>query len=287
MDNIIQWHQAFCAAMEYYFDGSESLEFHKEYNLNTKPLEIDLLVIKKNDNATFENAIGKDFRKYNVFEYKSPDDKLNIDVLYKLAAYGCLYKVSGKHVDEIRADEITLTAVRDTKPEGLLKRLKSEGKLVSDKVPGIYNVSGMLFPLRIVVTGEIPDEHAKVLRYLSKKLNRQQAKDLIALALSAQTDKTYNSNLIDSILQVAMSANKDTFDHLKTEEPEMCEALKEFMKDEIEEMRKKAREEERKHTIYSLVADGDLAPHRGADRLGITTEQLRSDMTAAGYQLPA
>ena len=45
--------------------------------------------------------------------------------------------------------------------------------------------------------------------------------------------------------------------------------------------------ESKNRTIYSLVADGDLAPHRGADRLGITTEQLRSDMTAAGYQLPA
>ena len=71
----------------------------------------------------------------------------------------------------------------------------------------------------------------------------------------------------------------------------MCEALKELMKDEIEKMREevqeKAREEERKHTIYSLVSDGDLAPHKGADRLGITIEQLRSDMTAAGYQLPA
>ena len=67
----------------------------------------------------------------------------------------------------------------------------------------------------------------------------------------------------------------------------MCEALKELMKDEIEKMISKSCEEARAEVIYSLVSDGDLAPHKGADRLGITIEQLRSDMTAAGYQLPA
>lgn len=44
----IQWHSAFVSAMGLDFGPDRAdLIFEKEYNLNTKPLEIDLLVIKK------------------------------------------------------------------------------------------------------------------------------------------------------------------------------------------------------------------------------------------------
>ena len=64
----------------------------------------------------------------------------------------------------------------------------------------------------------------------------------------------------------------------------MCEALKELMKDEIEAARKEGWEEGWKKgmtdTIYSLVSEGDLSPERGAQKLGISVEQLKSDMDA-------
>ena len=69
----------------------------------------------------------------------------------------------------------------------------------------------------------------------------------------------------------------------------MCEALKELMKDEIEADRKEGRKEGWKEgykrgvteTIYSLVSEGDLSPERGAQKLGISVEQLNSDMSAS------
>ena len=52
----IQWHPGFVAAMNLEFArNSEGLIFEKEYNLNTKPLEIDLLVIKKETSVRIEN----------------------------------------------------------------------------------------------------------------------------------------------------------------------------------------------------------------------------------------
>jgi len=64
----------------------------------------------------------------------------------------------------------------------------------------------------------------------------------------------------------------------------VCEALKELMKDEIEAARKKAWEEGREEgiteMIYSLVSEGDISPERGAQKLGISVEQLKSDMDA-------
>ena len=68
------------------------LFYEREYNLNTKPLEIDLLVIKKNRAVQVENEIGRIFRGHNILEYKSPEDHLNIDTFYKSEAYAALYK---------------------------------------------------------------------------------------------------------------------------------------------------------------------------------------------------
>ena len=79
-DTKIQWHPGFVAAMDLelreYRDG---LVFEKEYNLNTKPLEIDLLIIKKEASVRISNEIGRLFRGHNILEYKSPDDHLDID----------------------------------------------------------------------------------------------------------------------------------------------------------------------------------------------------------------
>ena len=65
----------------------------------------------------------------------------------------------------------------------------------------------------------------------------------------------------------------------------VCEALKELMKDEIVAARKKDREEARKRgmteMIYSLVSEGDISPEKGAQKLGISVEQLNSDMSAS------
>ena len=96
-DTKIQWHPGFVAAMNLEFaENRNDLIFEKEYNLNTKPLEIDLLIIRKNTLVPISNEIGTFFRGHNIIEYKSPEDSLNIDVFYKSMAYAGLYKSYGK-----------------------------------------------------------------------------------------------------------------------------------------------------------------------------------------------
>ncbi len=59
-DTKIQWHPGFVAAMNLELaENREDLVFEKEYNLNTMPLEIDLLVIKKEKNVHISNEIGR------------------------------------------------------------------------------------------------------------------------------------------------------------------------------------------------------------------------------------
>lgn len=68
-DTKIQWHPGFVAAMNLEFkENRDDLIFEKEYNLNTKPLETDLLIIKKNPAARLVNEIGKFFRGHNIME---------------------------------------------------------------------------------------------------------------------------------------------------------------------------------------------------------------------------
>ena len=60
----------------------------------------------------------------------------------------------------------------------------------------------------------------------------------------------------------------------------MCEALKELMKDEIEAARKEGWKEGMTEAIYSLVSEGDISAEKGAQKLGISAEQLKPDMDA-------
>ena len=109
------------------------MEFTDEFQLTEKPLQIDCTVVKVKRDCKIKNEIGKIFRKHNIFEYKSPMDELNIDTFYKAVAYACLYKVLPNHVNEIPAEEITITLIRDRKPVKLLGNWKNPGMDIKKK----------------------------------------------------------------------------------------------------------------------------------------------------------
>lgn len=54
------WHPAFCGATEWELkDNKNDLEFDSEYNLSKKPLQMDMLVVKKNHNVDIVSEIGR------------------------------------------------------------------------------------------------------------------------------------------------------------------------------------------------------------------------------------
>ena len=60
-DNI-QWHPAFCSAMELELrENKDDLEYIREHNLSKMPLKIDFLIIKKKPNVVIKNEIGDFF----------------------------------------------------------------------------------------------------------------------------------------------------------------------------------------------------------------------------------
>ena len=200
----VQWHSGFVAAVDLELSVNRSdLTYEREYNLKTKPLEIDLLVIKKDRAVQIENEIGRIFRGYNILEYKSPEDHLDIDTFYKSEAYAALYKSYGDTVDERKADDITVSIVREANPEGLFRYFEDHGIGVEISSQGIYYIGGKVpFPTQIIVTKELEEESHAWLKALSDKLKKEQLKSLLkrmeGLTLKLERE------LADAVLEVSV-----------------------------------------------------------------------------------
>ncbi len=238
----IQWHPGFVAAINLELaENREDLIYEKEYNLNTKPLEIDFLVIKKNREVQITNEIGRMFRGHNILEYRSPEDHLDIDSFYKAGAYASLYKAYGERLDERKAEDITVSLVREAKPNGLFRYFKEHGRKISNPYPGIYYVlDGVLFSTQIIVTGELDGRSHGWLKSLSDHLKKQEMEALLkrARSLSGKLDR----ELADAVLEVSVKANREIVKELKGDEA-MCQALLEIMEPEINQIVRQAREE--------------------------------------------
>ena len=244
-DKKIQWHPGFVAAMNLEFAEDRSgLIFEKEYNLNTKPLEIDLLIIKKEAGVKLVNEIGSLFRGHNIMEYKSPEDGLDIDAFYKAGAYAGLYKSYGETTDAIKADDVTVSLVRERKPQGLFRYFTEHHYTVSNPYRGIYYVEGnVLFPTQIIVTGELDEALHVWLGALSERMEKQGMVRLLesVLRLSGKADKEF----ADSVLEVSVGANRNVIEELMGGD-NMCQALMEIMEPQLLLKENQWREEGRK-----------------------------------------
>ena len=233
-DINIQWHPAFCAAAELELSANRAeLDFQREYNLSKKPLQIDLLVVEKLDEVSIQNEIGRIFRRYNVIEYKSPGDGMTIDDFFKTVGYACIYKGLGETVDQIPIDQLTVSLFREGYPEELFSSLERYGLAVKKEFDGVYYVEGLLIPAQVVVTRELESGKHLWLKVLSRNPLEE---DVLGFVEDAQklTEEGERANM-DAVLQVSLSANYKLYEELKRRYPEMCEAMKILMHDELSE----------------------------------------------------
>ncbi|MCM1040075.1 MAG: hypothetical protein NC434_12205 [Ruminococcus sp.] len=236
-DIKIQWHPAFIAAMNLeLIQNRNDLVFEKEYNLNTKPLEIDLLVIKKGVSIQLVNEIGYLFKGHNIIEYKSPEDSLDIDDFYKTGAYASLYKAYGETVDFIKADDITVSIIREAKPEKLFKYFQEHEYVVTNPYKGIYYIKDkVLFPTQIVVTKELDRNAHRWIKALSIQLKKDDLSEL--LDNRQQMTKKLDREFADSVLEASIKANRQLVEELKEGDDGVISVLKEIMEPEIQASR--------------------------------------------------
>lgn len=178
----LQWHPAFCAALQIELEG-ENLQFHFEYNLTQKPLQIDALVIQKDPFVRIKKSFGRMFRTHNIVEYKSPDDYLSINDYFKVLGYAAIYQANTEKILEIRPEDITITMVTNHYPRDMIKYLTKlyikHGFSVNQMYPGIYYLYGLRFPTQILVTKELSSEETVWLSRLRPGLDTTKDGDVL------------------------------------------------------------------------------------------------------------
>lgn len=260
-EEYIRWHNAFCAATELELaDNVDVLEFHREYILGKEPLKIDMLVVHVSKGAVLKNEIARDFfRGHNVIEYKSPEDEANIDTVYKILAYAALYKAeTGKYVDAIKDDDITMTIMREAKPLKLFKVLMQKGCRIVNRRRGIYEVQHTVFPLQIIVTKELDGEDHIWLRSLTRKLTLQDARRLSHQYRSVRkTGTKADRQNAETVMELVSRASD--IELVKDEKEDGIMTIMDVAGPVIEEEREKAREEREKAREWLLLGMRNMA----------------------------
>lgn len=130
----MQWHSGFGAALRITLQSEMPyLEMHEEYLLNKKPLQVDVLIVRKKADIRIEKAVGKIFRQHNIIEYKSPEDYLSINDFYKVYGYACIYQSNTDRVKEIDPElskkRKLLASESENRPESRGRNKESDGQL--------------------------------------------------------------------------------------------------------------------------------------------------------------
>ena len=207
--SVIYWHPAFFADIQIELkDEADKLTFENEHHLSKKPMQIDVLIIKKEKAGQIRKNIGKIFKKHNVIEYKSPGRSLGIDDFYKVYGYACFYKADVVHADAIPAKEVTITFVSERFPRKLIRHLRTVKKYDVEKAEdGIYNVKGDVFSIQILVTRELSEKENLWLKSLTNNPKEpENARQLIE-----DYQKNQENDLYRSALEAIMRANQKVF----------------------------------------------------------------------------
>ncbi|MDR0642231.1 MAG: hypothetical protein LBG07_07215 [Treponema sp.] len=146
----ITWHTAFRDGIQLtFFPYRHLLQFVFEYPLNTEPLRIDAVIIKKQPGAVIENPLGALFRNVNIIEYKSPGDYLSVEDYHKTGAYARLYSV----LNRVESGDMTISFVGEGYPRKMLNYVKGKyGYKVEERGAGIYYVEGDICGVQVIET---------------------------------------------------------------------------------------------------------------------------------------
>lgn len=239
-DGRLQWHSGFSATLRVELeDELDELCIEDEHMLSKKPMQIDVLVVKKKGEQPIRKNIGRIFRKHNIIEYKSPEDYLSINDFYKVYGYTCFYQSETKRVKDIPPEEITMTFICNHYPQKLLEHLKKfKGIEVEKQEAGLYYLLGDSFPIQLVIVKELSKEENYWLQNLRCNLKTGEEIQEVVRRYEQVKHKAYYSDVMNLIVR----ANQKQME----EEKNMCEALNELFAEELKEADLRGRKEGRK-----------------------------------------
>ena len=271
-EELRQWHPAFFAGIQIELEEeSANLVFENEHQLGTKPKEIDVLIVKKQKDVSIKKNIGRIFRKYNIIEYKSPNDYLSIDDFYKVYGYACFYKSDTIRTDQISVEELTITFVCGKYPRKLMQHLrKVQGLHIDRQDEGIYYMEGDVIPMQLILTSELDEEQNLWLRSLTNQLTEPRTIEKLIREYGRHSE----NRLYESMMNIIVKANQRTFQEVST----VCEALEELMKDRIEERVEERVEERIEEREQKALEKGIKAFVQTCKELGIPKSEMQPHM---------
>ena len=253
------------------------LEMHEEYLLSKKPLQMDVLIIKKLKDTPIRKAIGQIFRKHNIIEYKSPGDGLSINDFYKVYGYACIYQSDTNKVKEIDPEDLTLTFVCSHYPRDMIQHLERiRGIRTEFQGAGIYYLKGDPIPMQILIAPKLSDKENYWLQSMRTDL---QAGEEIR-KLMCEYEKHRKSKDYAAVMDLITRANWTEMEV----ERKMCDALRELFAEELKEENERGMERgiERGRAegihlaklIFKLSAQGSSAEEI-AEKCDLPLEQVR------------
>ena len=265
----LQWHPAFGAALRITFqDEMQYLEMHEEYLLSKKPLQMDVLIIKKLQDVQIKKTIGRIFRKHNIIEYKSPDDSLSVNDFYKVYGYACIYQSNTDRIKEIDPEDMTLTFVCSHYPREFLKHLERvRGMCTEYQGGGIYYLKGDPIPMQLLIAPRMSDEENYWIQSMRTDLRAGEE----IRKLMREYEKHRKSKDYTAVMNLITRANWEQMEV----EKKMCDALNELFAEELKEADNKGRTEGRREMIFAfLKAGADIKMIKKAS--GLNEEEIEA-----------
>ena len=288
------WHSMAYAMLHIILFRFKQVNIKHEFPLGAQPPRADFIVVDDNETIDLDSAVFKIFRKTNIIEFKSPDDELSEQVLWKVVGYASLY-IAKYGVDDC---DITITLLRDTKPVKLLKELADFVELGdandtddaddANGDNGIYYIKDWKvgFPIQIVVTSSLKGKENTGFRAISKNPRIEDIEQLLRDVSEAK-----DTDLIGwfrDFLDLFSRLDSETVEEMKRRDPDMARTWRDIfgVDAEISNARADERANTTRTNLYTYVQDGDMMLENAARRAGLTEEQFRTEMTNHGYRVP-
>lgn len=166
--------------------------------------------------------------------------------------------------------------VREAKPVKLFQFFEQHHVKVINPYKGIYYVLDRVwFATQIIVTKELDKEKHRWLCALSGKLEEQDLKELLTsiISLNGRLEKEY----ADSILEVALKANRKLAEQLRSDE-NMSKTLMEIMEPVLMEIRqeclKQGEEQGMKNGMVYAYYEMSLPTNEIAKKMQLTEKEV-------------
>ena len=151
--------------------------------------------------------------------------------------------------------------------------LQRYGHKIEERYPGIYYVTEYLpIPAQIIVTQELePGEH-RSLKILSNHAKKEDVEEFLRKAEGMNTPRDRQN--VEAVLQVSVRANDELYREIRRD-ANMCDALRELMKDDLEDARKLGESEGEAKIIINMNHSG-MSPENIASITGKDLDEINA-----------